>query len=1288
MKKLINKTTAYLLCATALLSCVKEVEPSLDNSDESIVPEGYVLQTFSAVSEQTKTSIVSGNTVWNEEDKILTLCTDGTVTDPFSLVEGAGTTAGKFQGLVPDGKTVSCAIYPHDVYSSASETTVSVSIASEQPGTFAAGNIAVAKVDAENELSFKNVNSFLVFQLKAGSEVTKVVVTSVDGSPLAGTIAVDCSGEVPAAGDVSDPSASVSMTTDGEGIYYMSIVSGITHAQGLKMTYYSGEEETGVYYFNRNLKIAVNMMYQLGEVETDGNYYVTVEGAGSCNGMNWANAFSQADMWKRISLSDAHSDETNEAKFEALDGATFHMAAGTYDWGADALISIDKEEQVSFTVKGGYDPSTSERNLETNATVFTGKSEHQIFTLGGNMDVEFDGVNFVDGNSEGKGGAIYITSGSWSFKDCNFTGNIANYGGAVRSETEGNLAFERTIFAANEARKDGGALALEHGTVTIADCNFNENIAYNDRADRESGDGLGGAIDVFGDADLEIIGGAFTGNVAWDGAAVCVEGTGDVKFENVSFEGNGNENTRNAGAVSAHGKATFNDCIMKDNVAMYGAGVCVHKNSAITIRGGEFNGNAASTNGGAIHVVKGGELLVNSKSAEFVNNSAKSYGGAINIESGSSKIENKINKAIFKGNTSKFGGAVAVDGVGGTTKVYFNSCTFGGTEEGDFNSSTKGGGAIYAENDNYVNVGLSNFICNYAGNNGGAIYIKADTYLDLFRNSFDGNYANSGGAIYTENTDAKYPRLWIDECSFDANYIINNYGAAINVNGIDSFCMHNSSVRGSYTTNTSSTNKKDLKPCWISIDGVQASSSISNCSIIGDVRRLKSDGVSFEILTTNTSLVGVWGSAIHYFTNNIIVPESDGVASIGVEGGTPVNVNLNYTHYNKLINVISTENGGNVSGYTATDFDGLTWSNDASTTYYWKWNGTINEIAPALTSQSDVSNRVNGICSGFVSWSGSDFNMDQRNLARSGDWWPGAYQGTVDTENVYLKFTTYNILKPEGRREEMSMDKAEVRQTLAETIASTQSDIIGFGELDETLIPNGKYDLEALCSSIPNYTWSLDWPNEISRSGFVTYTYSTSCNYSEGFAYNNQKLELIESGYVWLSKTEEKWYEDAKNAYGKVGNPDRTCVCTKFRHKGSGKIFWVFITHLPTEDQGGMENMAKVVNKFAQQKAGNAPAILIGDMNANPDSQAYATLTNYWDDGNSNVWGTLSGSSTKYYYSVKTMSDGRNDRRIDHILTKGCEASAYQRTVITYEVDENDWCPSDHLPVTAKVAIP
>ena len=514
MKKLINKTTAYLLCATALLSCVKEVEPSLDNSDESIVPEGYVLQTFSAVSEQTKTSIVSGNTVWNEEDKILTLCTDGTVTDPFSLVEGAGTTAGKFQGLVPDGKTVSCAIYPHDVYTSASETTVSVSIASEQPGTFAAGNIAVAKVDNENQLSFKNVNSFLVFQLKPESGVTKVKVSSVDGSPLAGIVAVDCSGETPTAGEVSEASPSVSMTTDGEGIYYMSIVSGVTHAQGLKMTYYSGEEETGVYYFNRNLKIAVNMMYQLGEVETDGNYYVTVDGAGSRNGMNWANAFSKADMWKRITLSENHTDATNEAKFAALDGATFHLAAGEYDWGAEATISIEEDEEIFFKVIGGYNASTAERDLENNATVFTGKSEYQIFVLGGNMAVEFDGVNFANGYADGNGGALQISSGSWTFRNCKFSDN--------------------------EAAKNGGAISISGGSLSLRDSDFTNNVALNDNVDRTSGNGYGGALDSDG-AALSIRGGTFSGNVAWRGGALSIYNCGsDLIISDVNFCENGN----------------------------------------------------------------------------------------------------------------------------------------------------------------------------------------------------------------------------------------------------------------------------------------------------------------------------------------------------------------------------------------------------------------------------------------------------------------------------------------------------------------------------------------------------------------------------------------------------------------------------------------------------------------------------------------------------------------------------------------------------------------------------
>ena len=1263
MKKLINRTIAYLLCATALLSCAQEIEPNLGASDDTNIPEGYTLQTFSAVSEQTKTSIVSGNTVWNKEDKILVLYTDGTVSDPFSLKEGDGTTSGKFQGLVPDGKTASYAIYPHDVYSSVSEETVNVTIASEQPGTFAAGNIAVANVDEENNLSFRNVNSFLVFQLKSGSAVTKVEVSSVDGSPLAGTVAVDCSGDEPAAGEVSETSPSVSMTTAGEGIYYMSIVSGVTHAQGLKMTYYSDEKETGVYYFNRNLTIAVNTMYQLGEVETDGNYYVTVEGAGSRNGMNWANAFSKADMFKRITISETHSDATNEAKFAALDGATFHVAAGEYDLGADASVSIEAAKEISFKVIGGYNASTAERDLEKNLTVFTGKSEHRIFVLGGNMAVEFDGVNFANGYADGNGGALQISSGAWSFTDCKFTDN--------------------------EAASNGGAISISGGSLSLEDCDFTNN-------ESTSNEHYGGAIDSDG-AALTISGGTFSGNVARTGGAISIYNCGSApKISDVTFSENGDGTIRDAkgGAVFVAYPTNFHNCKFIENKSKIGAGICVVDNLT-HIYGCYFEKNQASINGGAIRVDEGANINIYSSSkavSEFIGNSAAKFGGALDIQTSDPKKENRVNYAIFKGNNANNGGAVEVYGnlSKSTTKVFFNNCTFGGTEEGDANYATHAsdeasGGAMLIEDDAYVNVGLSTFVGNHCDNKGGAICVKGLGVLQLYRDSFIGNYGYTGGAFYTEVLNEKYPDCYVDECSFDGNYITNSYGAVCNVNGVNNFGMYNSSVRGSYTTNSS--NKTGLAPSWVAVDVVQSSSSISNCSIIGDVRRLKSDGVTFEVLTDETALVAVWSNT-HYFTNNIIVPESSGIASIGGSD----NIDLYYNHYNTVIGVNVTDNDGNVGNLTSIAFDGLEWSDEDSNSYYWKWNGTVNGSAPSMTNQSGVTSRVNDFSSDFASWCGSDLNMDQRNVNRgNGDWWPGAYQGHVNSANTYLTVTTYNVLKPDASAREttnMSMDNEDVRQALAQTIASTNSDIIGFGELDKTHLSGGANDLAALCS-ISNYTWSLDWPNKISKEGSFIPTYSASSyDYSEGFAYNNAKLDVIESGYVWLSKDDEEWYETSKDAYDKAGSPYRTCVWANLRHRESSKDFWIFVTHLPTEDQGGQENMANVVNKFAQSKAGNAPAILLGDMNANPNSTTYDTLTDYWIDGNNNSWGTMSGSSANYHYSVATYTTGRTDRRIDHIMTKGCTASSYKITPVTYVgADGEVWCPSDHLPVTAKVTI-
>ncbi len=281
-----------------------------------------------------------------------------------------------------------------------------------------------------------------------------------------------------------------------------------------------------------------------------------------------------------------------------------------------------------------------------------------------------------------------------------------------------------------------------------------------------------------------------------------------------------------------------------------------------------------------------------------------------------------------------------------------------------------------------------------------------------------------------------------------------------------------------------------------------------------------------------------------------------------------------------------------------------------------------------------------------------------------------------------LTVATYNVLKPAGRRTEMSMHNSTVLKTLAKAISETKADIIGFNELDETFIAGADFSLPAACKSIKDYNWDIQWPNDIKEDGSIKYSYAN------GFAYNKKKLKVEDCGYVWLSKEENEWYVKPSSAYLKAGSPERTCIWIKMTHIASKTQFWVFITHLPTSSQGGAANMAYVVNNFAKSKAKDAPSILLGDMNSTPGSYAYRLLCRYWRDGNVNNWGTMSGSSTNYYYPVEEYSPDNPGARIDHIMTRGCEATDYRLIKTSYTgPDGNLWCPSDHLPVVATVTI-
>lgn len=895
-------------CAIVLFSCQKEVNaPDNDNPvvpSEQLIPEGYSQLTLSAVSDETKTTLDGATVKWAAGDEIKVYCNDASASD-FTLIGAGGSATGDFSGLVPSGKTALYAVYPKDLYSSVSGTTVNVTIPDAQEGTFGEGNIAVAKVDSENNMAFKNVNAFVGFTVPA--DITKVIVSSVGGEDLSGTLAVDCSGD-PAAGTLSSGGSSITVTfpVNTGGTYYVAIAPGITHSKGLLLTWYKDADVSGTYWLNKAITTAANTIIDMETVSADGKYYVTVDGAGKKNGMNWDNAWSAAQFWSK--LHPAGTDvQMDNAKLSNINKATFYLAAGTYKWGAGAEINIDDATfgQVAFTVEGGYDASTGARDIANNATIFTGDDDddntgdHRILTLDGNMNLVFDGITFTEGLSNGSGdarfaGAIWIKAGSHSFVDCTFTENSAVFGGAIRFDSTGDLTLTGTEFSNNSATGDAGALSLGSGKITVSGCTFTDNTAP-----------VGGAIDCFG-------------------------------------------------------------------------------TSVLSILGGVFSNNTAVNNGGAIAVESGATLKVNqsgTSSTSFIGNSSTKYGGALDIETSKASIDNKIKNAIFKGNHAHDGGAVAIDGeIGTTTKVYFDNCTFGGTGSGEPNyvktsSSVSGssyGGAILVENDSFVNISSSSFIGNYANNNqyGGAFCAKGDSYVNLFSDSFIGNYAGTGGVAFTQKATIKskdyYPRLFVDECSFDANYITKNYGCVFNISGASHFIMHNSSVKGSYIT----ASETGEKACWIDLDGIQGCTSISNCSIIGD--------------NVNTALV--WscnGSWTNYFTNNIIIPEGTSQKSIHTDGAA---LDLSYNYYYSATPF--TDNGGNVIGVLSSDVDGLIWEDDC-----WKWDGTFGGVAPSKTNKDYVTSRVNSASSDFVSWSGSDFNKDQRGVGRgNGDWWPGAYQ--------------------------------------------------------------------------------------------------------------------------------------------------------------------------------------------------------------------------------------------------------------------------------------------------------
>ncbi|HEU4788196.1 MAG TPA: endonuclease/exonuclease/phosphatase family protein [Flavobacterium sp.] len=179
--------------------------------------------------------------------------------------------------------------------------------------------------------------------------------------------------------------------------------------------------------------------------------------------------------------------------------------------------------------------------------------------------------------------------------------------------------------------------------------------------------------------------------------------------------------------------------------------------------------------------------------------------------------------------------------------------------------------------------------------------------------------------------------------------------------------------------------------------------------------------------------------------------------------------------------------------------------------------------------------------------------------------------------------------------------------------------------------------------------------------------------------YNKNKFTLIKSGYFWLSETPEK------PSKGWDAACERIATWVQLKDKTTGKKIFVINTHFDHRGEvARRESVTLIKTKIAQLSEG-MPQIMMGDLNATPDSSVIQSLLTA--DKSLSLLDSKKLASIVYGPNWSFHDFGKipfNDRPlIDYILvTKGITVHKYAVFAETL----NNLVLSDHAPVFINVA--
>lgn len=216
------------------------------------------------------------------------------------------------------------------------------------------------------------------------------------------------------------------------------------------------------------------------------------------------------------------------------------------------------------------------------------------------------------------------------------------------------------------------------------------------------------------------------------------------------------------------------------------------------------------------------------------------------------------------------------------------------------------------------------------------------------------------------------------------------------------------------------------------------------------------------------------------------------------------------------------------------------------------------------------------------------------------------------------------------------------------TIVSEAPDIIGFQE-------STKYHYTYLCDTLKEYDSVI--------------TYRDKSPLSEGCPvfYRADKYKLIDKGSFWLSETPEKMSKDWGSACYRV------CSFVILETIDSKTQFVVFNTHLDhISDEARINGINVILDKI--KEFGGLPSMIMGDFNAEEDSETYKSATENFLDAKYQTDNTMKSCT---YQKFGKALDREN---IDYLMISktGFTVNSYKVVTTTYD----GVYPSDHFPLS------